>query len=306
VGINAFCFSAVSARLCAFFTIAGNSLFALWAGVSLRIPFSALVLDMVYFSVIVLGFTWITAPPALFKVRTAYRLVAASVAGALAMMFSVYASGTETGFLAMLRSQAEFFVSLYNESAGADVVEQTFASQYVNADNVVAAIVAVSLRGGAVVSCMLLFFVSRQLSLFIARIARRPFPGGTIAGFHASPRQIWTLSFSLAALLVSRVAEPFARTAALFVEIASWNVLVICVMLYMAQGGAILLCWYSRRAMPPLFRFFLNFMLIIVIFSPGINAVFLAVLVLLGIAENWVPLRVPGRDGSSPTPGNGE
>jgi hypothetical protein len=306
LGINAFCFSAASSRLCAFFTIAGNSLFALWTGVSLRIPFNALAADLVYFSVIVLGFTWITAPPAFFKVRTAYRLVAASVAGALALMFSVYASGAETGFLAMLRLQAESFVSLYNASIGADAVEQSLVSQYVNADNIVAAIVAVSLRGGAVFSCMLLFFASRQLSLFIARIARRPSPGGAFTGFHASPRQIWALSFSLAALLVSRLAEPFARTAALFVEIASWNVLVICAMLYLAQGGAILLCWYSRRAMPPLFRVFLNFMLIIVIFSPGINAVLLAALVLLGIAENWVPFRVSGTDGSSPTPGNGE
>jgi uncharacterized membrane protein len=306
LGINAFCFSAVSARQCAFFTIAGNSLFALWTGVFLSLPFDALILDIVYFSVIVLGFVWIIAPPALFKVRTVYRLVAASVAGALILMFFVYVSDAETGFLAMFRSQAEFFVSLYNESAGADVVEQSLASRYVNVNNVMAAIVAVSLRGGAVFSCMLLFFVSRQLSLFIARIVRRPFPDGAFVGFHASPRQIWALSFSLAALLISRLAEPFARTAALFVEIASWNVLVICVMLYTVQGGAILLYWYSRRAMPPLFRFFLNFMLIIVIFSPGINAVLLAALVLLGIAENWVPFRVSGTDGSSPTPGNGE
>jgi hypothetical protein len=112
------------------------------------------------------------------------------------------------------------------------------------------------------------------------------------------------LSFSLAAVLGSSILG--ARTAGLVAEIVSWNVLVICVMLYLAQGGAILMYWYSRRAMPVFFRFFLNLLLVIVIFSPGINAVFLAVLALLGIAENWIPFRVPKTNGSSSTPGIGE
>jgi hypothetical protein len=311
-GVNAFCFSAVSSWLCAFFAVAGNGLFALWAGVFLRLPFSVLVPELIYFSVIVLGFTWIVAPPVRFpvflKARTAYRLIVSSVAGALALALLAYISGTETGLLAMFRSQAELFVSLYNTSIGADVVEQSLSRQYVNVDNVVAVIKAVGLRGGAVFSCILLFFVSRQFSLLIARIARRPVPGGNFIGFHTSSRQIWVLSSSLAAVLVGRLLgeRAFAQTAALLVEIVSWNVLVICVMLYLAQGGAILTYWYSRWAIPPFFRFFLNFLFIIVIFSPGINAVLLAALILLGIAENWLPLRVSGTNGSSSTPGSGE
>jgi hypothetical protein len=311
-GVNAFCFGAASSWFCAFFAIAGDGLFALWAGIFLHLPFNTLIPGMVYFSVIVLGFTWIAAPPARFPLflrpRTVYRLVFSSAAGALALVFLAYTSGTETGFLAMLRSQAEFFVSLYNASIGADVVEQSLSGQYINVDNVVAVIKAVTLRGGAVFSCMLLFFVSRQFSLLIARIARRPFPGGNFTGFHTSSRQIWVLSFSLAAVLAGRLLgeRPVAQTAALFAEIVSWNILVICVMLYLAQGGAVLTYWYSRWVIPPFFRFLLNFLFIIVVFSPGINAVFLAALILLGIAENWLPLRVSGTNGSSPTPGSGE
>ncbi|MDR2784452.1 MAG: hypothetical protein LBB83_00905 [Treponema sp.] len=311
-GVNAFCFSAASSWLCAFFAIAGNGIFVLWAGVFLHLPFGVLIPDMVYFSVIVLGFTWVVAPPSRFpaflRPGAACRLVLSSVAGALALAFLAYTSGTETGFFAMFRSQAELFVSLYNTSIGADVVEQSLSGQYVNVDNVMAVIKAVSLRGGAVFSCMLLFFVSRQFSLLIARIARRPVPGGNFTGFHASSRQIWVLSFSLAAVLAGRVwgERSFAQTAALPVEIVSWNVLVICVMMYLVQGGAILVYWYSRWVIPPLFRFLLNFLFIIVIFSPGINVVFLAALILLGIAENWLPLRVSGTNGSSSTPGSGE
>jgi hypothetical protein len=311
-GVSAFCFNAASSWLCAFFAVAGNGLFALWAGFFLHLPFNTLVPDMLYFSVVVFGFTWIVAPPsrfpALSKPRTAYRLVVSSVAGALVLIILAHVSGTETGLLAMLRSQAELFVSLYNTSVGADVVEQSLSGQYVNVDNILAVIKAVSLRGGAIFSCMLLFFVSRQFSLLIARIARRPFPAGNLTGFRTSSRQIWVLSFSLAAVLAGSVLgrQPFAQTPALLLEIASWNTLVICVMLYLAQGGAILMHWYSRWIVPPFFRFILNFLFIIVIFSPGINAVFLAVLALLGIAENWVPFRVSGTNGSSSTPGNGE
>jgi hypothetical protein len=312
VGVNAFCFSAASSWLCAFFAVAGNGLFALWAGSFLHLSFNALVPDVIYFSVIVLGFAWIAAPPSRFpaflRPRAAYRLVVSSIAGALALALFVSMSGTESGFLAMFRSQAELFISLYNASIGADVVEQSLSGQYVNVDNVMAVIKAVSLRGGAVFSCMLLFFVSRQFSLLIARIARRPSPAGNFTGFRISSRQIWVLSFSLAAVLAGLLLgeRSSARTAALLLEIVSWNVLVICAMLYLAQGGAILTYWYSRWVMPPFFRLLLNFLFIMVIFSPGINAVFLAALTLLGIAENWLPFRVPGTNGSSPTPGSGE
>jgi hypothetical protein len=310
LGVNAFCFSPASSRLCAFFAVLGNGLFALWAGVFLRLPSAAVIPDLVYFTVVIAGFTWVAAPssrlPAFLRPRAAYRLVASSVAGALA--FLVCASGTDSGVLAMIRSQAELFVSLYSASAGADVVEQSLSAQYISVDNIVAVIKAAGLRGGVVSSCMLLLFVSRQLSFGIARIARKPCPDGGLIGFRTSSRQIWALSFSLAGVLASLAlgAGPFARNAAFFAEIASWNVLVICVMLYLVQGGAILLYWYSRWVMPPFFRFFLNLLLIIVVFSPGLNVVLLAVLILLGIAENWIPLRVSGTNGSSSTPGVGE
>ncbi|MDR1353301.1 MAG: hypothetical protein LBK05_08465 [Treponema sp.] len=310
LGVNAFCFNAASSRLCAFFAVLGNGIFALWAGVFLHLPFAAAAPDLVYFSVNVLGFAWVVAPPSrlpvFFRPRAAYRLAVSSAAGALA--FLACASGTGSGVPAMIRSQAEIFMSLYNASVGADVVEQSLSSQYISVDNIVAVIEAVGLRGGVVFSCMLLLFISRQLSLVIARIARRPCPDGGLAGFHTSSRQIWVLSFSLAGVLVFRLlgAGLFAQTAAFLAELASWNILLICVMLYLAQGGAILAYWYSRRVMPPLFRFFLNLLLIIVIFSPGINMVLLAVLALLGIAENWIPFRVSGTNGSPPTPGSGE
>jgi hypothetical protein len=55
--------------------------------------------------------------------------------------------------------------------------------------------------------------------------------------------------------------------------------------------------------MTPIARFIFNVLIIIVIFSPGINTIALAALFFLGIAENWLPLRAPKQDGPTSTPG---
>jgi hypothetical protein len=105
------------------------------------------------------------------------------------------------------------------------------------------------------------------------------------------------LSFSLLAILLFRILNITV------LETVAWNVLVICVMLFLAQGGGVALFMMSRRMLPPVMRFLLNVLIIVLFFSPGINALVLGALVLLGIAENWVPFRASKLDGSSSTPG---
>jgi hypothetical protein len=166
-----------------------------------------------------------------------------------------------------------------------------------NADTILAALEAAALRGGMAASWILLFCISRQLSLVVTWFARHKRPGNSLTGFHVEPVCIWALSFSLLAVLAG------LRLKAAPLEIAGWNILVICGILYLAQGGGIVLFFLSRARMAPGMRFMLNLVMVIVIVSPGINAVLLGVLVLLGIAENWVPFRAPKTNGSPPTPG---
>jgi hypothetical protein len=78
------------------------------------------------------------------------------------------------------------------------------------------------------------------------------------------------------------------------VEIAGWNILALCGILYLAQGGGIAL--YFLIKLPPLLRIAANVGAILMLFSPGINALFLGSLTLVGIAENWFPLRVPKKE----------
>jgi uncharacterized membrane protein YedE/YeeE len=80
-------------------------------------------------------------------------------------------------------------------------------------------------------------------------------------------------------------------------------VLVVCAILFLAQGAGIVLFTLARRTMPPALRLIFNILIIIVIFSPGINTIALVALMFLGIAENWLPLRAPKQDGPASTPG---
>jgi hypothetical protein len=187
---------------------------------------------------------------------------------------------------------------------------------------------SVSLRGGAAASCMLLFFVNHQFALTgagivwrrrLAAAARRQEgypsgdePAGALPGeprrrldtfrsgaglrnFHLSGSVIWILSFSILAVVLTEIAGLSIP------GIAAWNVLVICGLMYLAQGAGIVLFFLARRG--PLMRLAMNILIVVMIFSPGINAFALGLLVLLGIAENWLPLRAPKTDGSAPTPG---
>jgi hypothetical protein len=87
-----------------------------------------------------------------------------------------------------------------------------------------------------------------------------------------------------------------------FLEIAAWNILAVCAMMYLAQGGGIVQCFLYRRNLPPFLRLLFNVLIVLLVFSPGINAFVLVGLILLGIAENWAPLRAPKPNGPPSTP----
>ncbi|MDR2370317.1 MAG: hypothetical protein LBD71_02455, partial [Treponema sp.] len=114
--------------------------------------------------------------------------------------------------------------------------------------------------------------------------------------FHAPAETIWALSFSLLGVLLFRLCA--------FVpgETAAWNTLILSALVFLAQGGGIFFWVLSRKTRSPFFRLLINFAVIAVVFSPVVNAFVLGLLVLLGIAENWLPLRAE-KTGTSPTPG---
>ncbi|MDR0602079.1 MAG: hypothetical protein LBG42_06815 [Treponema sp.] len=272
------------------------------------------------YTALVMGiFIWIMTPGPVRIVRR-LALGAAVITGFfLFIMFG--ASRGYDGFSALFRPQAELIASLYTaepagefpEGAGefpkdAGAYTESAAGHFppgynFTAERILGILRLFVLRGGALASSVLLLFISRRLSFFVARLARHRAPSEgvlraeSLVNFHAPPEAIWVLSFSLLGILLFRLLS-FGPG-----ETMAWNALSLSALVFLAQGGGIFFWFLAGKTRSPFMRILINVAIILVILSPGINAFALGLLVLLGIAENWAPLRAPGGSGSSPTPG---
>jgi hypothetical protein len=241
-----------------------------------------------FFAAESLGFTWIMAGGSRINIRTLYRFIIAGAAGAVMLLLNLRALGENAAFQELMKTQVEALVSAYSSSAGADAVRRSLLENSLTAENLIGFINQFFLRGGALASCFLFFFVSREAAVALARLVRQRKQGVALRDFHAPPGTIWALSLSLGAVLVFRSIGLSAM------EILAWNSLVLCGIIYLAQGAGIVLHKLGGR--PPAARFVFGIFIIVLVFSPGINALALGVLLFLGIAENWLPLRAAKTD----------
>jgi hypothetical protein len=308
LGIIAARYGPKSAWICLFAAALGNGLWSAGVGVFSRYPWVQTVWGIVHFSLTAAAFTWVMAPPPgsvsenqgknpLTRIPTVYRFVIASCFASLLLLPMLTAFRNDTAFSAFIRSQVEALSAAYISTAGADVVEQSLLERYLTPDAVLGTLVFAALRGGVAASCMVFFFINRQIAVTLVRLFRRTGDGGKLKGFHVPRVFIWALSFSLLTILAGKIWKITP------LEIMAWNGLVICSILYLAQGGGITVYFLAHSSLPPLMKLLLNFLLFLLIFSPGINAILLGGLVLLGIVENWVPFRAPKINGPSSTPG---
>jgi hypothetical protein len=298
LGVVAYCCNPKTAWCAAAVFSLGNALFYLVAGHFQEHPMLPGA-DALYLAVVVVVFTWITSPPerggAFLRMPAAYRIVLGAVAASLALALSLYVVRDGEGLASLFRSQAEALAALYADASGADEVRRSLTEHYVTANTVFDILWAAALRGGMTASYVALFAASRQLSLVVAAFVRRKRPEGSLASFHVRPECIWALSLSLLAIVLG------LNFGVAPLEIAGWNILVLCAILYLAQGGGIAVFFLAR--LPAGMRFALNLGILVLLLSPGINAAFMGILILLGVAENWAPFRVSKSSGPPPTPG---
>jgi hypothetical protein len=294
LGYAAAAYGGAAAALACASALLIHSGLTLGAALYYRAGLGGVGIDILYYAVLALGFTWIMAGGnriGAARIRTVWRFIIAAIAGSLAFLFVAFAGGKNSAFAALVSSQAEALSSLYISASGADAVQRSYMERQLTPERITALLTGAALRGCALVSAFFLFFISRQIALVGAWLFRKRRPARSLLGFHAPAFAIWVLSLSLVCILLARLAK------AQIPEIGAWNVLTLCVMLYLAQGMGIVHFTLIRRPMPPMLRFLLNILIIAVILSPGLNAVALAGLALLGIAENWLPLRVVKTNG---------
>jgi hypothetical protein len=297
-----------AAWLCLILAVLGNGLWSAGTAVFSPQPWDEMLWGIVHFTLIAAAFTWMMAPSFLepsegsgnsapARIPTVYRFVIACCIPVVLILPMIVSLRQDTAFSGFIRTQAEALSALYASSAGADVVKQSLLEQYLTPDFILETLIFSALRGGVMVSCMAFFFINRQIALALVWVFRRIRKGGILADFRVPYVFIWALSCSLLAILAGRrwEIEPL--------EITAWNVLIVCAILYLAQGGGIAAYFITRANLPPFMRLALNFLLFLMIVSPGINAVLLGGLILLGIAENWAPFREPKIKGPSSTPG---
>jgi hypothetical protein len=264
------------------------------------INFLDVLLQTGVFSLLPVLFAWIIAPPAkgpaFLRVRTSLRFIISSIILLGIHIPLVYSLFQHEEFYQSFLADVESMMSIIPFASGSDVVEQSLMRDFFTPENIVNSVVFFGLRGGGLLSIMLFFFLNRQFSLMLTRIFRRinPLPG--LVHFKIKSSFIWVLSLSILILLIS-LQFKFEIP-----EIIAWNIFVLCVMIYAAQGMGIVLFVLSRPSFPRGLRFLLNMLCIIMIFKVSVMMFFIAAMTVLGILEHWVSFRAPKTNGPPSTP----
>jgi len=221
----------------------------------------SLWMTLLFYSVIFFGFSWIMGGK---NIRTIYRFVISSIAGAIFFMILIN------------RSDSVFFDVF--EKISAQMFEET-----VNAQELIQTSKNILLRGGAVVSMLFLFFINRHVALSVFGMIKRQRKSGGLISFFAPPNTIWIF---LGALSTIVAASSFKAE---ILEIMAWNVFVIFGIIFMVQGFGILMYLVSRKSTG--FRAALYILFTVTMISPA-GTIAAAAVLILGVVENWVPIRI--------------
>ena len=249
----------------------------------------SLMPEIFYFLTLFLGFAWIMGAG---RLRTAYRFVLASAAGTL--VFLIYINSSNSAFYAVLKDMAEMSASVFVNSSGVDDARRSFPQQMMTPERIFEIVDFILLRGGALASTLLMFFINRKVSLSVVSIIKRQGKSPGLTAFFAPYFTIWVLLSSLALILLTRMFMVE------IIEIMAWNIFVICAILFFAQGTGILMYILARRTY--VVRILVCVLVVFAIFSPGLNMLVILAIMLLGILENWLPFRAP-KEGPASTPG---
>jgi hypothetical protein len=274
LGFIAYRFDYKIAWMAFFLAVLGNLVLALGARSSRGVSLTDTFWDTIYYGIMAFIFTGIVAPPPALqdKYKGAVRFFCGSCLGALLLALLFLQVSSSQVFLEYINYLLEVIFQI-NPPSSSDVVNNAVLG-VLSAEVILEAIKIVMLRGGSLVSCILLFAVCRQTGFLFARLSLRKVTAASprtssIASFRVDPMVIWVFSASLFLVVVTGV------TRLEFLEIILWNILVLCVILYFTQGLGILQFFLSRFALSPFPKVFFLVVLVVVLFSPFLNVLLL-------------------------------
>ena len=271
------------------FAILGNCVLTLFLGMNFNVPGGDMVWDILYFSATAAAFAWIILPFEEWSLRISgsVRLAVGACLCTLIFIGLFVKLYNNPSFNESLQNQVEMIAGLY--FAGIN-------PESLNIEGIIELMKLVILRGGGLFTSVLILFVNRQISIFLIRLFGGPRRKNVFLDYHVNYQIIWLLVFSLILLLVSNVLA--------WSNIVTFcsNVVVLCIMMYLAQGLGIIRFLVSKPDFPPFLRFILPAVFVIMLFWPGLNAFLLGGVIILGIIENWVVLRPVVIKGPPSTP----
>jgi hypothetical protein len=235
-----------------------------------------MLMEVLYITTILFGFTWIIGGKFM---RTAYRFVIAS--SVCAIIFLIFINSPTSAFFELFSNIVK---DLFGDRADSEIlVKNLLFNQTFTPARLTEIARIFLLRGGALISMFFLFFVNRQVAVSVVSMVKRRKIDHGLTAFYAPANTIWVLSGALATIVLTGIfrMEMLGTLA--------WNVFVVCAIIFLAQGAAILMYWMSLRSNA--FRLIINVIIIVVLFSP-LNTFAIVELFLLGIIDNWRPFRI--------------
>jgi len=237
----------------------------------------------IYVTTLFLAFTWLIGAK---NLRTLYRLIIASIAGAAALLIEFFSRDSVfyKTFFDIINLFSESIVSSQGE--GITAVNPIFQDM-TDPQEMMNVIVRLMLRGGALSSVLFLLFINRHLSLLIMQFIKKQRVKKSIIDFFAPQNTIWIFSGSLITIMLTGALKIE------ILEILAWNIFIICIIIYLAQGSAVLTHFLERRGTG--FKIGITVLIIVLLISPLMLSVFGALLI-LGILENWIPFRLKKKE----------
>jgi len=302
IGIVALTRGALPLVLTVFLTVAIN-LFTVFVSIGsevARINMVSLISDSAYFLVLVSSFSWAAyhndESERRFFSRLSWRFVFAAIGSSLVLFPIILIARRDQSLVAFFNIQAAAIADAFKAGAGSDVVQRSLMEKEMTVESIAKTFSLVISRG-AVIGHLIFFGVSWRIAFVIASfrlpsLRTRHF----FMFFRNDAFLVWVLIFTLIGVMSTKMIGN-----EIFVAVV-WNLLLLCVFLYVIQGMAIVAYNLSRPGVPVMLRPLVVFLAALIIFRPGINAAAAVALAIVGVAENWLPLRVPINNEPPSTP----